>query len=176
MLRKGLFQILFLSILFFVTPLYASEFRCDYDSPGLLSLNPFAINHTPVGTDDSSKQVGQLCDSLKTMLIEGNYAGSRLIVGHLMQKIKNNKDINNISLSESYYLIGAYYYKFIKDLNRSIDYYKYSAALREKDLVKDIRYSEILFNLGKLYGELGDFKLREEYLLNSLEIEKRNFS
>ena len=41
--------------------------------------------------------------------------------------------------------------------------------------MNDSGYARILYNLGTLYGSLGDFKKHEDYSLNSLEIEKENF-
>ena len=117
-----------------------------------------------------SDEINQLNLSLQSLLIKNDFDGSRLIVDRIIQKI-NNDNIGSKTLSDSYYFIGVYY-SFTRNLNKAINYFKLSVALREKNQEYDERYARALYNLGTLYGRLGDFKRLEDYSMNSLDIEK----
>jgi len=117
-----------------------------------------------------SEEINQLNNELQVFLVKGDLDESRLAVNRIIDKI-SSYNIDSKTLSDSYYFIGVYN-SITRNVNEAIKYLKLSVSLKEQDGEFDIRYARSLYNLGALYGMLGDFKRREDYSLSSLEIEK----
>lgn len=118
-----------------------------------------------------SKEINRLNKSLYNLLIRQDFIVSRLMVDSIIQKISKNS-IDSTTLSDSYYYIGVYY-SFTKNFTKAINYLKLSLALKEKNQDFNKQDARALYNLGALYGTLGDFKQHEIYSTKSLDIEKR---
>ncbi|MCX6325245.1 MAG: CHAT domain-containing protein, partial [Bacteroidia bacterium] len=118
------------------------------------------------------EEIRQLNISLQTLLTKGYLDRSLIIVDSIIQKIHNSNISDSKTLSESYYFIGVYY-SITRNLNKAINYLQLSVAFREKNKEYDNRYANALYNLGALYGRLGDFIRLEDYSLRSLEMRKK---
>jgi len=114
-----------------------------------------------------SSEISQLNFSLQTALQKKDFEGSKLLVDLIIQKINNSK-IENLSLSDSYYLTGVYF-TLIRNPVKAIYYLKLSVTKREEKGVYDDRYARAFFNLGLAYSDLGDFKKLEDFNLKSIE-------
>ncbi|MEI8225388.1 MAG: CHAT domain-containing tetratricopeptide repeat protein [Bacteroidota bacterium] len=171
MIRRDQLLRLFICIFISAGCLHASEIHCTYISSMLFSRSISVVNSIPIAISNSSKEVDQLNVSLKSLLISGDYTGSRLIVDRIIQKIRDI-NIDDKSLSESYYFIGVYH-SLTRSVHEAIRYFNLCISLKDKNHEYDERYANTLYNLGVLYGRLGDFKRLEDYSMRSLEVEKK---
>jgi CHAT domain-containing protein len=120
-----------------------------------------------------SDKINQLNILLQASLIKNNLNESRIEIDSILYII-TRYSIESKLLSDSYYLIGVYY-SLSRNPNEAIKYLKFSVSIRESIGEPDIRYAKALYNLGALYGMLGDFKKQEDYLINSLNVDKQIF-
>jgi len=173
MIRRDQLLRLFICIFISVGCLHASEIHCTYISSMLFSRSISVVNSIPIAISNSSKEVDQLNVSLRTLLINGDYTGSRLIIDKIIKKIGDN-NIDVKTLSESYYFIGVYH-SLTRSVHEAIQYFNLCISLKDKNHEYDERYARTLYNLGVLYGRLGDFKKLEDYTMRSIEVEKKNY-
>ncbi len=121
--------------------------------------------------DDVSEELVQLNNSLRTLLISGDYSKCRPLVDRITRIVERN--INDRStISESYYFIGIYY-SYTRAIQEAIRYMKLCIELKDQIAEFDERYTRALYNLGVFYSILGDFKRHEDYTLKALELKKK---
>ena len=123
--------------------------------------------------DNNSNKVEQLNTTLKSLLTNEDLVNSKTVVGEIVDQIDHGVD--EVILSESYYLIGIYYLKS-KGYNEAIRYLDLCVSIKEKRKENDGRYAKALYNLGVAYRSLADLNKFEYYALKSLEIGKEVYS
>jgi CHAT domain-containing protein len=151
--------------------LHTSEIQCAHKSSMLFSMSTLVDNANPLVITNSSKEVNQLNEQLKSLLTGHDYAGSSLIVGRIIKKIEEN-NIDDKTRSDSYYFIGVYHL-LTSSVYEAIRYFNMCITLKEKNHDNDDHYANAFYNLGVLYSRLGDFKRHEDYSIRSLEEEKK---
>ena len=119
-----------------------------------------------------SDEMERLNNSLAKYLSQSLYSKCSVIVDSLVQRLGSGSKFDNKQLSDSYYLIGVYYY-LIKDFHPALSNLKLSIEIREDIGVYDKRYLNALYNIGLVYYNIGNYSMDEFYLLKSLEIEKQ---
>jgi CHAT domain-containing protein/tetratricopeptide (TPR) repeat protein len=160
----------FILIVILILCRHVSEIRADYITEVFRYQFQLAFSSSETGIVDSAEEVELLNESLKTLLINGDYAGSKTIVNRILKAIESNR-VNDAILAESYYFIGIYH-SYTRNIPEAINLFKKCISLKEKNKQSDDRYSKALYNLGVIYSRLGDFKNHEYYSLKSLDVEK----
>jgi CHAT domain-containing protein len=124
-----------------------------------------------IKTQVRNSTINQLNSELQSNLQISNFVKCKLIVDSLISEI-DNQSSDKKSLSDSYYLIGVYY-SFIQKNEQAVSFIELSIKYRESINLYDDRYSKALYNLGSIYGTLGNYKKHEDFVLRSLEIERK---
>jgi len=118
----------------------------------------------------SSKEVDKLNLKLKGNLLSGNFSLCKPIIETILMMVSNS-ELDELTRSESYYLIGIYY-SFTNEFSDAIQYLNLCIALKEKRKEYDELYAKALYNIGIMYFKIGNFNKHEEYSIKSLEIKK----
>ncbi len=124
-------------------------------------------------THNISGEVEKLNKNLLDFLTIDDLASSKNLAMKLIQKLKA-ENINDKTLSDSYYYLGIYYLKS-KNIDEAIRYLILSKSIKEKNKEVDIRYSRILYNISVAYSTKGDLDKFGSYAENSLEVGKKVF-
>jgi CHAT domain-containing protein len=173
MIRREQLSCLLIGLFISVGCLQTSEVHCNY-SPIAVYVESYSIlNSSPSNITTSTKKVEKLNLSLKRLLLSYDYAGSKIITDQIIKAIKNNT-IDGKTLSESYYYIGVYH-SLTRNVNDAIRYLNLCISIKDNNHEYDKCYGNALYNLGVIYGRLGDFNQHEEYSMRSLDIEKKNY-
>ena len=170
MIRRNRISKFLIGIFISAGCMHTPEIHCAYISSVLFSMHTLIVNPVPSVISNSSKEVNQLNEELKRLLTSHDYAGSRIIVERIIEKLEEN-NIDDKTKSDSYYFIGVYHL-LTSPVLESIRYFNKCISLKEKNHDKDNNYINALYNLGVLYSQLGDFKKHEDYSIRSLEEEK----
>jgi len=162
-------QIPFISLILFIFfgCFHASEIKGTHLS--VLLAGDTLINSPVYVTDSTSAdEVARKNVSLRKLLLIGNYHESSLLINEILEEVKENI-IDERILAESYYLIGIYY-SFISSIHDAVKYFNLSVSLKEKYHDYDKIYTLALYNLGRAYAILGNYKRHEDYSKRSLEV------
>ena len=96
-----------------------------------------------------------------------------------LEKLQKNSDENKDALLD---LIGSYYLEGAGNYEAAVKYYQKSLDLKEKSLKlngichgkEEVLIAATLRQLGKAYGELGQYEKMKDYLTRALEFAERN--
>ncbi len=124
-----------------------------------------------VTVSGSSDDLRKLNETLKRFLTSGDNLGSKILVDRIFTLLKES-DIDEKTRSESYYFAGIFYL-MTDSVNEAIQFLNLCLSLKEKNQEFDEHYATALYNLGGLYGRLGDYKRLEEYSIRSLDVQKK---
>jgi CHAT domain-containing protein len=153
--------------------LQTTELLCNYVPFPINTGNSQALYSCPIPVVNSANEVEKLNHSLKGLLLKYDYKGSKLIIDKLIDEL-SNKNLDSLTVSESYYLIGVYH-SFTRNVPEAIRYLNLCIFLKESGRKYDERYGDALYNLGVLYGRMGDFRKHEDFTMRSLDVERRNY-
>jgi len=104
-------------------------------------------------------------------ITEGDTAKSRKLLYSILKNLREENN-NNLTTSNSQYYIGVYNLLSGKNSD-AINWLNLSSSIRDQMKCDDEIHAKCLFNLGIAYSNLGDFRKMEQYILKSLEIEKK---
>jgi len=170
MIKSNIFKGLLIAIFIFTGCLNTSIIYCgNYsDTEGTLSLS--IQSDTAVTLNDISVRVEKLNRELKRLLTFGKFSECKPVVNNIIKEI-DKTNVNVQTLSESNYLIGVFNI-LTSNYKDALHFLTLSKSVKESNNELDIIYANTLYNLGIIYGRLGDFKRHEDYSLRALEIEK----
>jgi CHAT domain-containing protein len=169
MIWSGKYSKLLIGLLISIGCFHTTEVHCSFIPFKLFYSDSPVLNSISANVNIESNEVNELNVSLKRLLVNSDYSGSRIIVDIIIQKIGEDR-IDDKTLSESYYLIGIYY-SILKNYYESIKYLSLSVELKERNKEYDETFSKALSNLGVAFNGIGDFNKLEVYSLKSLEMD-----
>lgn len=167
MKRRGQFSGILAGIIIILGSLQATDLLCN----NVPIFKNSVLNSNPASVADSTDEIDRLNTSLKGLLIRYDLNRSRLIIDKMAGEL-SDKRLNPQTVSESYYLIGVYH-SLTRNIPEAIRYLNLCISLKESGSKFDECYGDALYNLGVLYGRLGDFKKLEDYAMRSLDVEKK---
>jgi CHAT domain-containing protein len=108
---------------------------------------------------------------LQQMLNQSDTSLMKPFTLRILRLIKTGS-IDQKSLSDSYYLLGHFYYKIGK-YNTAFEMMFKAAEIRENIKLFDDRYARIFYNISVFYGYLGELNNEEFYALKAYEEVKK---
>jgi CHAT domain-containing protein/tetratricopeptide (TPR) repeat protein len=106
-------------------------------------------------------------------MLAGDTASSGQILKLILNTLKTGGN-DSLIISDSYYYLGVYHL-FKRKNTESLKYLGLSYGLRKNLGAYDTIYAKILYNLGIVYNNFGDFNRMEQFTMKSLEVEKGIF-
>jgi CHAT domain-containing protein/tetratricopeptide (TPR) repeat protein len=169
-MKYPVFRVLFLSLLLSL----CCQFTCGIENVNRNIRRPIENLIRYSMQSDSDDVIRRLNVSLQTLLAHELLDSSRQVADSLVHVTGNVKYHNTNVLSDSYYLLGVYFY-YVKKFNESIRFLKLCVELKKGKEEYDERLVNALYDLGLASKGLGDFTMHVDYSLQSLELGKKLF-
>ncbi len=121
---------------------------------------------------ENQEPLGEFNRSLLSSLQNNDLSSGESAVLKIETYLSENTVSDSSVYGDALYLTGVYYLMKGK-LSKSIHYLDLVREFKEDRKELDERYSKILYNLGILYFQLGDYENDKKYSIASLELDKK---